>query len=78
MCGVSSIRYTTCGCVKIIINDSIVRCKDFRRQQNRCKGHLDTIQTIRHEGGTCVKHPHLGEQPLPEDIMQFESARSCE
>jgi hypothetical protein len=72
MCGISATRFTTCGCVKDIINDSVVRCKYFRRRQNRCNGHLDTIQTVGHEGGRCVKHPQFGEQPSPEDIMQHQ------
>lgn len=70
MCGISAIRYTTCGYVNILINESIVRCKYFRQQQNRCNGHLDTIRTVGHEGGRCVKHPQFGEQPSTEDIMQ--------
>lgn len=72
MCGISVTRYTICGCVKNFISGSIVRCKYFRRKEDRCNGHLDAMRTVGHECGRCLKHSHFGNQPPPEIIMQRE------
>lgn len=71
MCGISATRFTQCGCVHTFIPKSIRRCQAYsKKRPNICNGHLDSIQTVRHEGGMCGRHTQMGVQPRGEELMR--------